>query len=86
MWASNNTYIKWQYSSSVDESGNVDYPLIELLYNKVKRQLPAQDINMKTIASDFRITKTVRFNLYRQSYKVLSFWSYYYLIWNLSLL
>ena len=50
---------------------------------KLKDKLLACDINTEAIASDFRITKTARFNPYRQSYKVLSFRSYYYLNYDL---
>jgi len=67
----------------VGESKNNDYPLIELLYNKVKDKLPAWDVNTEAIASDLRITKTARFNPCRQSYKLLSFRSYYYLYYDL---
>ena len=65
------------------ESGNDDDPLAELLYNNVKDKLPTWNINTEAIASDLRTTKTARFNPYRQSYKVLSFQSYYYLNYDL---
>ena len=55
------------------ESGNDDYLPTELLYNKVKDELPARDINTEAITSDFRITKKARFDPYGQSCKVLSF-------------
>ena len=50
---------------------------------KLKDKFPVWDINTEVIASNLRRIKIVRFNPYRQSYKVLSFLSYYYLNYNL---
>ena len=75
--------MKWQRSPNVDKSENDDYLPTELLYNKVKGKLPVRNINTEAITSDLRVTKTVRFNPHRQSYKVLSFQSYYHINYNL---
>ena len=55
------------------ESWNDDDLSTELLYNNIKDKLLAWDINIKAIVSNLRITKIARFNLYGQSYTVLSF-------------
>ena len=65
------------------KSRNHNYPPTELLYNKVKDELSAWDINTEAIASDLRITKIARFNPHGQSYKVLSFRSYCYFDYDL---
>ena len=50
---------------------------------KLKDKLLVQDINTKAIASNLRISKIVKCNPYKQSYKVLSFQSYCYLNYDL---
>ena len=50
---------------------------------KLKDKLPARDMNTEAITSDLRTIKTARFNPHGQSYKVLSFRSYYYFNYDL---
>ena len=65
------------------KSGNDNYLPIELLYNIVKNTLPIRDMNTEAIARDLRVTNIARFNLHRQSYKVLNFLSYCYFNYEL---